>query len=265
MKTIIQPTFFLSHGGGPWPWLRNEMSFMDGLHQSLLKVVKSLPEKPKAILIISGHWEEENFKIMSSAKPSMIYDYFGFPDFTYKISYPAPGHPHMAEKIQGLLKENNIASELDPNRGFDHGVYSLLYPMFPEADIPIVQVSMKKTFDSLEHFNLGKALKSLRSEGVLIIGSGNIFHNLRAMRNSKKESAEFDTWIRNVVTDSDLEKRNKNILNWESAPFARFCQPVEDHLVPLFFAMGAASEDKGQLIYGEPLMNIVSVSSYRFG
>lgn len=260
-----QPTFFLSHGGGPWPWLRKEMPFLDGLHQSLKDVVKSLSEKPKAIVIVSGHWEEDEFTIMSNLQPPMVYDYYGFPDHTYKIKYSAPGSPELAQKIKALLNENNISSGLNSERGFDHGVYSLLYPMYPEADIPIVQISMKSNFNPSEHFRLGRALASLRQEGVLIIGSGNLFHNLREMQRSKVQSEQFDSWIRSVVLSQDLEFRNTEILNWENAPFARYCHPREDHLVPLFVALGAAYKEQGSLVFGEPLMSVVSVSSFRFG
>lgn len=260
-----QPTFFLSHGGGPWPWLRKEMPFLDGLHQSLKDVVMSLAEKPRAIVIVSGHWEEDEFTIMSNPQPPMIYDYYGFPEHTYKIKYAAPGSPKLALRIKAVLGENSISTSLNPERGFDHGVYSLLYPMYPDADIPVVQVSMKNDFNPTEHFRLGMALSSLRREGVLIIGSGNLFHNLREMQRSRIQSELFDSWIRKVVLSQDLKFRNEEILNWESAPFARYCHPREDHLVPLFVALGAAHQDFGTLIFGEPLMGRVSVSSFRFG
>ncbi len=261
----IQPTYFLSHGGGPWPWLRKEMPFLDGLHQSLKDVVQSLPEKPKAIVIVSGHWDEDEFTIMSNPKPPMVYDYYGFPEHTYGIKYPAPGSPELASKIKTVLSKNSISSSLNLERGYDHGVYSLLYPMYPDADIPVVQISMKSDFNPSEQFRLGVALSFLRREGVLIIGSGNLFHNLREMQRSQMQSEQFDSWIRKVILSKDLEFRNKEILNWESAPFARYCHPREDHLVPLFVALGAAHQELGSLVFGESLMGRVSVSSFRFG
>lgn len=264
MSKIAQPTFFLSHGGGPWPWLIKDMPFMNGLHGALVKVAKSLSELPQAIVIVSGHWEENKVEIMSSEQPGMIYDYSGFPEHTYKIKYSAPGNPQLAQRIKDLFEVNGIKSNLNNERGYDHGVYSLLYPMFPNADIPIVQVSLRSDFDPKSHVEMGKALKPLREEGVLIIGSGNLFHNMSTMQNCKKESYEFDQWMREVLLSKDINYRTSELIEWEKAPYARFCQPREDHLAPLFVTVGAAGDDLGELVYGEPLFGRVSVSSFKF-
>lgn len=265
MSQIIQPTFFLSHGGGPWPWLRKEMPYLDGLHDSLVKTAQNLLARPKAILVVSGHWEEDEFTIMSSPRPPMIYDYGGFPEHTYQIQYPASGAPQLAKQVRDLLSKARISSRFSSQRGFDHGVYSLLYPMFPNADVPIIQVSMKRNYSPIEHFNLGVALSSLRREGVLILGSGNIFHNLKVMGSSQIQSEQFDRWIADVVTGQNLNLRNSTILDWETAPYARHCHPREDHLVPLFFAMGAGSDEHGSLVYRESLIGRVAISCYKFG
>ena len=173
-----QPTFFLSHGGGPWP-------FMDGdyrrahakLEASLQSLPATLPERPRAILMISAHWEEAAFTVMTSPAPGMLYDYGGFPPHTYEVVYPAPGDPALAE----------LPAARDARRGFDHGAFCTLVPMFPDADVPVVQLSLRRGLDPAEHLALGRALRPLRDEGVLILGSGFSFHNLRLYGLSGRE------------------------------------------------------------------------------
>jgi aromatic ring-opening dioxygenase catalytic subunit (LigB family) len=262
------PTYFISHGGGPWPWL-------DGGFRDAFEVLKSalealpdeFPQRPKTILVISGHWEEENFAIMSNPKPGMVYDYSGFPAHTYQITYPAPGSPELATRVQELLKQAGIESSLDPDRGFDHGTFVPLAVSYPNADIPVVELSIRKDYDPKAHLELGKALAPLRDEGILIIGSGLSYHNLRMFdARAVKPSHEFDGWLRNTLIDSTPSDRSKRLLEWEKAPSARLAHPQEDHLIPLMVAVGAAGEDQASYCYHEDeFMGGIAVSSFRFG
>ena len=263
------PTFFISHGGGPWPYMKNEMgSLYDQLEKSLVDLVQSLQQRPKAILMISGHWEEKNFTVMTHPKPPMIYDYYGFPDHTYQIQYSAPGSPELALKVQSLLQKAQIDCELDSHRGFDHGTFTPMAVMYPEANIPTVQLSMKKNYSPNEHLAMGRVIAPLRDEGVLIIGSGLSYHNLRQFVTPTgfKASAEFDQWLQDTMKLSDFSARTKRLESWDQAPSARIAHPREDHLIPLMVAAGAAENEKAELIYHEKsFMGGLWVSSYRFG
>src|SRR5215213_6202147 len=175
------PTFFISHGGGPWPWLDGHFRRQfDRLEASLVEMVASLPAKPRAILMISGHWEEDRFTVMSGERPGMVYDYSGFPKHTYEIRYAAPGSPAVANRVRDLLEVAGLPVALDAERGYDHGTFAPLAVMYPEAEVPVVQLSLKQGYSPREHLALGRALETLREERVLIVGSGLSFHNLRA-------------------------------------------------------------------------------------
>lgn len=269
MPTYRQPTFFLSHGGGPWPWLMKETRMFDSLSEAMGKIVPQLPELPKAILVISGHWEESEFSIMASKQPRMIYDYSGFPEHTYHIQYSSPGSPELAVKVQDLLKKVEFETHLDSQRGYDHGMYSVTYPLFPNAGIPVIQLSMKSDYDPEEHLRIGRALTPLRDEGILIIGSGSSYHNMRGffgyVKNATTDSKDFDMWLQKAMASSP-EDRWQQIADWKNAaPNARAVHPREDHLIPLMVAVGAAENDKATLIYNELFMGTVMVSSFRFG
>lgn len=262
----ILPTYFISHGGGPWPWVPQMREIFVPLEAALKEMVAKLDEKPKAILMISGHWEEQNVAIMSAAKPPMVYDYSGFPPETYKITYGAPGAPALAEQTLVLLSSAGIMAHLDNKRGFDHGTFAPMAVMFPEADIPLFQVSMLNSYDPVAHLAIGRALAPLREDGVMIVGSGLSMHNLR-LRNGQgaAPSAAFDSWLFETMM-SDPSIRRQRIIEWENAPYARICHEYEDHLVPLFVALGAAENDKATRIYH----NVSSftgntVSNYQFG
>jgi aromatic ring-opening dioxygenase catalytic subunit (LigB family) len=262
------PTYFISHGGGPWPWLDGSFrEAFETLKISLEALPNELPEKPKAILMVSGHWEEKNFAIMSSPKPAMVYDYSGFPAHTYQIKYPAPGSPEVAARVQELLNQAGIESRLDPTRGFDHGTFAPLAVAYPDADVPVVQLSVRRDYDPAAHFELGRALAPLRDEGVLIIGSGLSYHNMRMFdARAVKPSHEFDEWLSDTLIDSTPSDRSKRLLDWEKAPSARLAHPQEDHLIPLMVAVGAAGDDPASLCYHEEqFMGGIAVSSFRFG
>ncbi|WP_109466344.1 DODA-type extradiol aromatic ring-opening family dioxygenase [Albibacillus kandeliae] len=259
------PTYFISHGGGPWPWIDDMRRAFAKLETSLAHMPAELPETPKAILMVSGHWETNEVAVMHSAQPSMEYDYYGFPKHTYDIVYPAPGAPALAERTAELLKAAGFAARLDDSQGFDHGTFVPAYIMYPEAQVPVFQVSIRKDYDPAKHFAIGRALAPLRDEGVLIVGSGLSYHNLRLFGpQAKVPSTEFDTWLAGVMQLPPAE-RTAALLDWESAPYARICHAQEDHLVPLFTALGAAEQDAATQVYHETgIFGGVTASSYRF-
>ncbi len=265
-RAIVLPTYFISHGGGPWPWLRLEMPGYENLEASLQAIPQEIGMIPKAILVISGHWEEQNFTIMSSAAPPMIYDYFGFPEHTYHIKYSAPGSPLVASRVQELLQQAGFQIHSDPLRGFDHGVFAPLFVAYPAANVPILQLSLRADYDPAAHLAVGRAIAPLRNEGILIIGSGLSYHNLGRMGAAGKvPSHQFDEWLTQVLQESP-ESRTLNLLNWSQAPSARLAHPQEDHLLPLFVAVGAAEAEIGDRIYHEDaFFGGVAVSSFRFG
>ena len=251
---------FIPHGGGPLPILG------DPRHQELIKFlekIKTRINKPSSIIIISAHWEENEVKITSGEKPSLIYDYYGFPEETYKISYPVPGNPELADKIKNLLNAKHINSKLDTERGFDHGVFIPLKIMYPEASIPCVQISLLNNLDPKKHIKIGKALTSLMNENVLILGSGMSFHNLKIFlsdsKNTKSDNVknkEFDDWLVDVCTGDKLNtiEREKKMIEWTKAPSARFCHPREEHLIPLHVCYGVKCE-KADLVFNDSIID----------
>ncbi|TYQ28698.1 dioxygenase [Pseudanabaena sp. UWO311] len=267
-RKIILPTYFISHGGGPWPWMRQEMSGLEQLEASLQAIPKEIEITPKAVLVISAHWEERNFTVMSSAAPPMLYDYSGFPEHTYRIQYSALGSPSVASRIQELLQKAGFQADSDQFRGFDHGVFVPMFVAYPEANVPILQLSIRADYDPAAHIAVGRAIAPLRNEGVLIIGSGLTYHNLSLMigQQAKASSHLFDEWLTNVVCGSKSDERNYHLVNWSQAPSARIAHPREDHLVPLFVAVGAAEMELGDRIYHEEkFFGGITVSSFRFG
>lgn len=262
------PTFFISHGGGPWPWVDEPMrASHDQLAASLEQLPRSIGATPKAVLMISAHWEEPDFTVMAHPAPPMLYDYSNFPESTYRVQYPAPGAPTLAEQVRGLLEGAGITARLDPARGFDHGTFVPMAVMYPKADMPVLQLSLKRGLDPAQHIGVGRALAPLRSEGVLIIGSGLSWHNQRMMGAQAKEpSAAFDAWLDHALTGTDPEHRADALTAWHTAPAARQAHPREEHLLPLMVAVGAAGNDSAERIYHEDaFFGGASVSSFSFG
>lgn len=260
------PTYFISHGGGPWPWLPEWKGMMSILAASLANMPKEIGETPKAVLMVSGHWEEPDFAVMASPAPGMVYDYSGFPPHTYTIKYAAPGAPELARRVADLLTAAGLPTHLDGERGFDHGVFAPMKVMYPDASVPLLQVAIRDNYDPETHLALGRALAPLRDQGVLIVGSGLSYHNLRLFGPGAREpSAAFDAWL-DAALKSAPPERTALLLDWEKAPFARVCHPREDHLIPLMAAVGAAETDKATRVYHEDSMfGGVTASSYRFG
>jgi aromatic ring-opening dioxygenase catalytic subunit (LigB family) len=261
-----QPVFFLSHGGGPWPWLDGDFRRgFDWLEASLRALPAQLPEPPRAVLAVSGHWEEADFTVSTAAHPGMVYDYYGFPEHTYHISYPAPGSPVVAARVVELGRAAGIAIGTDPTRGFDHGTFSMMQPIYPDAQVPVVSLSLRHGYDPADHVALGAALAPLRDEGVVIVGSGLSWHNLRMFDpRAAAPSAAFDAWLRHALTDTPGRIAALNA--WEQAPAARIAHPREDHLVPLMVAAGAAGADPATCIYSQDdLRGGITASAWRFG
>jgi len=264
---VALPTYFISHGGGPWPWLKGQMpGVYDRLEASLADIPRQIPVTPKAILVISGHWEANDFTVMSTAEPGMVYDYSGFPAFTYSIKYPAPGSPKVAKRVQELLHGAGFAAPADERRGFDHGTFAPLAAMYPNANVPVLQLSIRHDYSVDAHLAAGRALAPLREEGVLIVGSGLSYHNLRRFGAAGTEpSREFDAWLTEAVCGATGEQRNHKLRHWTTAPSARLAHPHEDHLIPLMVAVGAAEVEVGERVYHEgEFLGGVTVSSYRF-
>jgi len=262
-----QPAIFLPHGGGPcffmdWTWgpadtWQKTQHFLEGL-------AATLPEPPKAILVVSGHWEEPAFAASAAAQPELIFDYSGFPEQTYRLTWPAPGSPKLAERVSDLLSKAGLPSALSANRGFDHGVFVPLKVVFPEAGIPVVSLSLAASLDPTLHLAAGRALAPLRDEGVLIIGSGMSFHNLRGyfQPETSERAKAFDDWLTRAV-ESPTAERDALLTGWRSAPFAAYAHPREEHLIPLMVAAGAGGEVTGTRVFADEPMGAV-ISAYRF-
>jgi len=262
------PTYFISHGGGPWPWLKAQMpGVYDELEASLRDMPRQLGTTPRAVLVVSGHWEERDFTVMSSPAPPMVYDYSGFPEFTYRIQYPAPGSPEVAGRVQELLRGAGFSAPADDRRGFDHGTFAPLAAIYPAADVPVLQLSIRSDYDVEAHLRAGRALAPLRDEGVLILASGLSYHNLRRFGAlGQHPSREFDAWLTEALCAKAGDGRSAELKRWAEAPSARLAHPNEDHLIPLLLAVGAAEGEAGEHVYHEDsFFGGLTVSSYRFG
>ncbi|HKT03741.1 MAG TPA: class III extradiol ring-cleavage dioxygenase [Rugosimonospora sp.] len=232
------PALYLSHGAPPladdpvWP-------------AQLARWSAALP-RPAAILIVSAHWEEAPLSLGATATVPLVYDFWGFPEHYYRVTYPAPGAPELAERVRKLLHSPEHPVHQDPNRGLDHGAYVPLVEMYPGADIPTLQISMP-TLDPAGLFAIGRRLAPLRDEGVLIIGSGFTTHNLRLMQRSPVPdapppswSAEFDDWVRRAVSTKDID----GLLDFaRKAPASHLAHPRTEHFAPLFVTLGASVDE----------------------
>ena len=262
------PALFIPHGGGPCFFMdwdpKNEW---DKMANYLRNIASGLPAQPKAVVMVSAHWIQSEVTVTSAAHPEMIFDYDGFPENTYELRYPAPGEPALAEKLVHLLKTAGIQARTNETRGYDHGMFIPMLLMFPEANIPVIQMSITKTLNPEEHIAIGQALESLRDEGVLIVGSGMSFHNMRGYGDPRYGpiSDIFDTWLTQSV-ESDPHTRNKSLAHWEDAPGARQCHPpgAEEHLIPLMVVSGAAGQDKGVKAFTDRVMQ-TTISAFHFG
>ncbi|WP_339635803.1 class III extradiol ring-cleavage dioxygenase [uncultured Sneathiella sp.] len=267
------PTVFVPHGGGPCFFMDwDPADAWDKMAAYLHRVHVDIGQRPKAIVVVSGHWEEPVITVQSNPTPPLLFDYYGFPEHTYKLEYAAPGSPELASRIKNLLLAKNIQVKTDSRRGFDHGVFIPLKLAFPDADIPIVQLSLRSDLDPAGHIAVGEALQPLRDEGVLIIGSGMSYHNMqKLMRNLRSvasgdevEAESFDQWLTETIKNPNYLERKEMLADWEKAPFARDAHPTEEHLMPLFVVVGAAGIDTGQRMLKDTVLGAVQ-SAYQFG
>jgi 4,5-DOPA dioxygenase extradiol len=254
--STLSPVLFIPHGGGPLPLLG------DPRHQQLVEFLQALSSRiptPSAICVISAHWEEPLATVTSGSAPSLIYDYYGFPQEAYAVQYPAPGSPVLAHQILSALQQNSIDAHLDDQRGFDHGLFVPLKLAFPEAVIPCVQLSLLKNLDPAAHIMIGEALRPLRQDNVLFIGSGLSFHNMQAFFTDDhrwdEQNAAFEEWLIETCTQPKLSfaERTARLIAWEHAPSARYCHPRAEHLLPLHLCAGLSSQAAELIFDGEVL------------
>lgn len=261
------PSIYIPHGGGPLPLLGEPG------HDLLVQFLKILPErfeKPSAIIVVSAHWEEPQVTVQENARPRMLFDYSNFPAAAYEFDYPVLGDPRLAQKIQWMLAEQLFTVGRDSQRGIDHGAFVPLMLMYPDADIPCIEVSLLSSMDPAKHIALGRALAPLREQGVMILGSGSSYHNMQKPRvgidPSEEDIATFDQWLIETCADPILnsKQREKNLLNWLDAPHARFCHPREEHLLPLHVCFGAAFSDDtvapAEKVFDDPMMGRTMLS-----
>jgi 4,5-DOPA dioxygenase extradiol len=259
---VSLPTLFLSHGS---PMLAIEDS---PARRFLVDLGKSLP-RPKAILVASAHWETRGgFAVSLAPRPDTIHDFGGFPEALFDIRYPAPGAPDMADRAAQLVEQAGFAVKQSAGRGLDHGAWVPLRLMYPDADIPVAQISLCHGGSPAEHERMGRALASLRQEGVLVIGSGAMTHNLYAYRGSSIDEpvpqwvSQFGEWMQAGLEagsrEALLDYRNR-------APFAVRNHPTYEHLLPLYVAMGAAGETpKAQRLHGSYQYGVLAMDMYAF-
>ena len=267
MTTSRQPAIFLPHGGGPcffmdWTW--GPADTWNATQRFLEGLAATLSAPPKALLVISGHWEEPAFTASAVAQPELIFDYSGFPEHTYRLTWPAPGNPELAARVQSLLAGAGLPAASNPSRGYDHGVFVPLKVAFPQAQIPVVTLSLASSLDPALHIAAGRALAPLRDEGVLIVASGMSFHNLRAylQPETRERAHAFNNWLTQAV-ESPAPARDGLLSAWRAAPYAAFSHPREEHLIPLMVAAGAGGDAPGTRIFTDEPMG-AAISAYRF-
>lgn len=266
------PVVFLPHGGGPWPFLKENVFGAPDMWDRMASYMRRLnmvpPRPPRAVLLVSAHWEEAVPTLMTAPRPPMLYDYYGFPEEAYRVRWPAPGAPELAGEVRELLEQAGIASAVDPARGFDHGTFVPLALAYPDAEMPTTQLSLKKGLDPETHIRIGRVLAPLRDHGVFIVGSGMSYHNLRALiGGDRAEVAEaskiFDEWLVETIA-LEPAARARRLIEWERARAARRAHPREEHLLPLMVVLGAAFEDEASAPYRDVVMH-AHVSAVHLG
>ena len=261
MKAERQPAIFVSHGSPTLPLERSPaVDFLRQLGGTL--------GRPEAILVASAHWDTGRPAVSSAKKPETIYDFYGFPPELYRLRYPAPGAPQLARRTADLLATNGLKTDIDPGRGLDHGAWTSLMLMYPEADIPVTQLSIQSRLGPAHHVRLGEALRPLRDEGVLIFASGGATHNLRELSYQRGNPVpqpwvvEFNEWLARAV----LSQNTDDLVSYrDRAPHAVRNHPTDEHLIPLFVALGASSPDTApHRLHTSISSGVISMDAYRF-
>lgn len=262
---MLLPSLFVSHGAP-------NLVLNSSPAREFLETLSERFEQPRAIVIASAHFETSGVSVVADPAPDMIYDFRGFEDELYRMQYRAPGEPALAENAADLLSQAGLEPDLVKKRGFDHGTWSPLMLIFPDAQIPVVQVSIDPQRDAAWHTAVGSALSPLRQDGVLILGSGHITHNLRAFfmrgrdaeldRNIGPWVDDFTGWFAQSLAEGDRDA----LIDWHNqAPFAEENHPTPEHLMPLFFALGAAGDNsRGERIHASKQLGFFAYDSYMF-
>ena len=262
------PTLFIPHGGGPCFFMDPNGGPPDPIWRPmetyLAGLIDSLPERPRTILMVSGHWEAADVTVQVGERPELLFDYYGFPEHTYRLRWDAPGAPDVARRAASLLRGAGFVTREESERGWDHGVFIPMMVSVPDADIPLAQMSLRTDLDPADHIAIGRALAPLRDEGVLIVGSGMSFHNLRVRGAAAEPSAEWDAALTDAVTDPDPARRAERVAAWAQLPHAKFAHPREEHLLPLMVALGAGGSDVAVRDHHSEVLGW-AVSGYRFG
>jgi 4,5-DOPA dioxygenase extradiol len=256
-----QPAIFVSHGSPTLPLESSAaVDFLRGLWGEL--------GRPEAILVVSAHWDTPRPAVSAAKQPETIYDFYGFPPPLYQLRYPAPGAPKLAGRVASLLEEKGLRIDIDPARGLDHGAWTPLFHMYPRADIPVTQFAIQSRLGPAHHVRLGEALKPLRDEGILIFASGGATHNLRELSYHRGDPVpqpwvvEFNEWLADAV----LSGRRDELVGYrQKAPHAVRNHPTDEHLIPLFVALGAGSSDAApQRLHTSISSGVISMDAYRF-
>lgn len=261
MRNGRQPAIFVSHGSPTLP-------LESGAAVDFLRRLGNELGRPEAILVVSAHWDTLRPAVSAAREPETIYDFYGFPPELYQLRYPAPGAPKLAERVAALLQANGLQTEVDSGRGLDHGAWTPLFHMYPQADIPVTQFAIQSRLGPAHHVRLGEALKPLRDEGVLILASGGATHNLRELSYHRGNPVpqpwvvEFNEWLANAV----LSGRRDDLVGYrQRAPHAVRNHPTDEHLIPLFVALGAGSADAApQRLHTSISSGVISMDAYRF-
>ncbi len=253
------PALFLGHG--------NPMNVLDPSNRfnvGIRTVGANLP-KPKAILMISAHWYSPALQVSSAQQPEMIYDFYGFPPELSQVRYDASGSPELAQQITELLAEDGIIA--NDTRGFDHGTWAVLKYLFPKADVPVVQLSLKRGQSTAWHIRLAQKLNVLREQGVLMVGSGNIVHNLREVQfHAKGMGYDWATSFRQDINQAIMQRDLDTLANYANVPYAELAVPTEEHYLPLLYIMAMAKDDDSIELFNDEMdMGSVSMTSVLIG
>jgi 4,5-DOPA dioxygenase extradiol len=253
------PSVFISHG--------SPMHALEpGAAGEAWKALAQRLPRPRAILIASAHWETNLPMLTGNPRPETIHDFSNFPEPLYRIRYPAPGAPEVAQRAQALLKEAGFTAGIDGCRGLDHGAWSPLLYLYPEADVPVVQISVQPAFGPRHHVEVGRSLRKLSEEGVLIIGSGHMTHNLRDWSRGAGAPApyarEFQQWVKQKLEEKDVD----SLVDYRTrSPHGARAHPTDEHFLPLFFALGAAPEkSRPERIYDAIESGVLAMDAYVF-
>jgi aromatic ring-opening dioxygenase catalytic subunit (LigB family) len=266
MTMTALPSLYIPHGGGPCFFMEwDPPGIWDRMRDWLGGLIASLPARPEKLLVISAHWESAVPAVTVAPAPDLVFDYYGFPPHTYRLTWPAPGDPDLAARVGELLGAAGIPHRDEAERGYDHGVFVPMKVAVPEADIPTVVLSLHHGLDPSLHLAIGRALAPLRNEGVLIVGSGMSFHNMRAIGQpgAVPGSVAFDDWL-TAAMEAEPEAREAALLDWEAAPGARICHPREEHFIPICVASGAAYDRPGRKVFSDCVVG-GQVSAFAFG